>query len=33
VMFAQHNPNADVQMPARDLATIKTVDCFLFPST
>ena len=33
VMFAQHDPNADVLPSARDLTTIKTVDCFLFPST
>lgn len=31
VMFAQHDPNADVQVSARDVATIKTIYYFLLP--
>ena len=33
VMFAQHDPNADVLVSARDLTTIKTIYYFLFPTT
>ena len=33
VMYAQHDPNADVPVSARDLATIKTLYYFLFPTT
>jgi len=32
VMFASHDPNADVVPSARDIATIKTIYYFLFPT-
>ena len=32
VMYAQHDPNADVLLSARDIATIKTIYYFLFLS-
>lgn len=33
VMFASHDPNADVLPSARDIATIKTLYYFLFPTS
>lgn len=33
VMFASHDPNADVLPSARDIATIKTIYYFLFPTS
>lgn len=33
VMFASHDPNADVMPSARDIATIKTIYYFLFPTS
>jgi len=32
VMFASHDPNADVMPSARDVATLKTIYCFRSPT-
>ena len=32
VMFASHDPNADVMPAARDISTLKTIYYFLFPT-